>query len=41
MHTLGRADWYLPPWLERRLPHLDIDDDTAPAPERELVSVGS
>jgi RND superfamily putative drug exporter len=42
MHTLGRANWYLPPWLERRLPHLDLDDDTATAaPERELVSVGS
>jgi RND superfamily putative drug exporter len=41
MHTLGRANWYLPPWLERRLPHLDLDDDTAPAPERELASVGS
>jgi putative drug exporter of the RND superfamily len=41
MHTFGRANWYLPTWLERRLPHLDVDDDTArPAPERELVSVG-
>jgi RND superfamily putative drug exporter len=41
MHTLGRANWYLPSWLERRLPHLDLDDDTAAAPEREPVSVGS
>jgi RND superfamily putative drug exporter len=40
MHTFGRANWYLPPGLERHLPHLDLDQDTA-APERELVSVGS
>ena len=25
MHTLGRANWYLPEWLSRRLPHLDIE----------------
>ena len=42
MHTLGRANWYLPRSLERHLPHLDLDDDTATtAPERELVSLGS
>jgi DNA-binding NarL/FixJ family response regulator len=36
------TNWYLPPWLERHLPHLDLDDDTATAAsERELVSVGS
>jgi len=26
MHTLGRANWYVPRWLERRLPHLDLDE---------------
>jgi RND superfamily putative drug exporter len=42
MHTLGRANWYLPSWLERHLPHLDLDDDAATAaPERELSPVGS
>jgi RND superfamily putative drug exporter len=43
MHTLGRANWYLPPWLERRLPHLDLDDTTTTTaePERQPVLVGS
>ena len=44
MHTLGKANWYLPPWLDRHLPHLDVEDDsifTARDPEPELVSVGS
>jgi RND superfamily putative drug exporter len=40
MHTLGRANWYLPRWLEKRLPHLDLDQD-ATTSESELVSVGS
>jgi RND superfamily putative drug exporter len=26
MHTLGRRNWYLPSWLDRRLPHLEIED---------------
>jgi RND superfamily putative drug exporter len=25
MHTLGRANWYLPQWLDRILPHVSID----------------
>src|SRR5258708_13235364 len=24
MHTLGRRNWYLPSWLDRWLPHLEI-----------------
>jgi len=41
MHTLGRANWYLPGWLEHRLPHLDLEDDApSSAPEAELVAVG-
>jgi putative drug exporter of the RND superfamily len=40
MHTLGDANWRLPAWLNRRLPHLDIEgeavvspvDDEVPAP---------
>jgi RND superfamily putative drug exporter len=39
MHTLGRANWYLPKRLERHLRHLDLDQDAA-TPEPELVSVG-
>ncbi|HEV7680168.1 MAG TPA: MMPL family transporter, partial [Candidatus Dormibacteraeota bacterium] len=44
MHTFGRANWYLPKWLDRRLPHitLDHDDDTAVADSGagETVSAG-
>jgi RND superfamily putative drug exporter len=27
MHSLGKANWYLPQALERRLPHLRLEDD--------------
>ncbi|MGI8332009.1 MMPL family transporter [Actinomadura scrupuli] len=40
MHLLGRANWWLPRWLDRALPHLSVDppdDDPAPAPPREPV----
>ena len=26
MHTLGKANWHLPRWLDRVLPHLDIEE---------------
>jgi RND superfamily putative drug exporter len=26
MHTFGRRNWYLPAWLDRRLPHLEIEE---------------
>jgi putative drug exporter of the RND superfamily len=29
MHTLGRRNWYLPSWLDRRLPHLEIEEGPA------------
>jgi RND superfamily putative drug exporter len=29
MHTLGRRNWYLPSWLDRRLPHLEIEEGRA------------
>jgi RND superfamily putative drug exporter len=33
MHGLGRANWYLPAWLDRRLPHLSIEPpDTVDLP---------
>jgi RND superfamily putative drug exporter len=37
MHTFGRANWQLPEWLNRRLPHLEIDGDVieTPAADRE------
>ena len=37
MALLGRANWWLPAWLDRRLPHLDLDGErTAPATEAPL-----
>jgi RND superfamily putative drug exporter len=39
MHTLGDANWRLPAWLNRRLPHLDIEGE-AVAPELEEEDEG-
>jgi putative drug exporter of the RND superfamily len=41
MHTLGRRNWQLPEWLNRRLPHLDIEGEMieTPAPDQDAVSV--
>ena len=33
MHTLGQRNWYLPSWLDRRLPHLEIEEGSAIRPE--------
>jgi RND superfamily putative drug exporter len=30
MHSLGKANWYFPRWLERRLPRLEIETVTEP-----------
>jgi putative drug exporter of the RND superfamily len=30
MHLCGRANWWLPGWLDRRLPHLAVDVPDAP-----------
>jgi RND superfamily putative drug exporter len=32
MHTLGPINWRLPEWLNRRLPHLDIEGEVVEAP---------
>jgi RND superfamily putative drug exporter len=32
MQLLGRANWWVPRWLDRTLPHLG--NEPAPAPER-------
>jgi len=40
MHLAGPAMWWMPAWLDRRLPHFHIerpDEDVEPEPERELV----
>jgi len=37
MALLGRANWWLPTWLDRRLPHLSLEGErTAPAAEAPL-----
>jgi RND superfamily putative drug exporter len=39
MHLFGAANWWLPKWLDRRLPHLSVDppdDDPVPLAEPEL-----
>jgi RND superfamily putative drug exporter len=49
MSIMGKANWWLPAWLDRVLPHLDLEGapqaaeapsstDPEPEPERELVS---
>jgi RND superfamily putative drug exporter len=35
MHTLGNANWWMPAWLNRRLPHLDIEGEVIEPPARE------
>jgi len=41
MYLCGRANWWLPRWLDRRLPHLAIEppaqDQSARAPRSALV----
>jgi len=32
MILLGRASWWLPAWLDRRLPHVSVEGEPAPAP---------
>ncbi len=46
MELLGDKNWWMPRWLDRVIPHLDIegshvspDDADAPQPDAELVSV--
>ncbi|MFJ8634366.1 MMPL family transporter [Streptomyces sp. NPDC093568] len=42
MHMLGNANWWLPDWLEKRLPHLAVEpkEDETPAAEEEPVAAG-
>jgi RND superfamily putative drug exporter len=39
MHLAGPAMWWLPSWLDKRLPHLHIErpEDVPAEPERELA----
>ncbi|HEY7259984.1 MAG TPA: MMPL family transporter [Trebonia sp.] len=38
MYLCGRANWWLPRWLDRRLPHLSIEPPAADQPDREPES---
>jgi len=40
MHAFGAANWWLPGWLDRILPHLSVDpaDEPLPGPEPDEVS---
>jgi RND superfamily putative drug exporter len=43
MTLMGRANWWLPGWLDRILPHLDLEGAARPEvvgvePERELTA---
>ena len=37
MALMGRANWWLPGWLDRLLPHLSLESDP-PAPSKAPVS---
>jgi RND superfamily putative drug exporter len=41
MHMLGRANWWLPAWLDRRLPRLHVEpaELTTTGPLREPSSM--
>jgi RND superfamily putative drug exporter len=41
MHTFGAANWRVPAWLSRRLPHLDIEGDVVEAPAPEEVPIAA
>jgi RND superfamily putative drug exporter len=41
MHTLGRANWRLPAILDRRLPHLSLEDSGEPADASEDATEGT
>jgi RND superfamily putative drug exporter len=36
MHLFGKANWWLPGWLDRRLPHLAIEPPQTPQPHPSL-----
>jgi hypothetical protein len=41
MHTLGDANWRLPDWLNRRLPHLDIEGEAVEAVPRDETPIAA
>jgi RND superfamily putative drug exporter len=45
MHLAGPAMWWMPAWLDKRLPHLNIErpepEEVPPAPAQEPQPVAS
>jgi RND superfamily putative drug exporter len=41
MALMGRANWWLPRWLDRRLPHVSMEDAVAERPEPALVGASA
>ncbi|MFJ7586618.1 MMPL family transporter [Streptomyces sp. NPDC097617] len=41
MYLFGRANWWLPGWLDRLLPHLDPEGPAAPGPDPLSMSDGA
>lgn len=41
MHLLGGANWWLPGWLEKRLPHLAVEPGEEPQQERTPAAGGA
>jgi hypothetical protein len=39
MQLIGKANWWFPDWLDRSVPHIDVD--SAPAPSAPLVPADS
>lgn len=37
MMLLGRANWYLPKWLARLLPHIDIEGESIAQKEKKII----
>jgi RND superfamily putative drug exporter len=44
MHLCGPANWWLPRWLDRHLPHLSVEapplGPPVPAPRADLATAG-
>jgi RND superfamily putative drug exporter len=36
MHMFGKANWWLPSWLDRALPHLNVEGAVKAAPDLAL-----
>jgi RND superfamily putative drug exporter len=38
MRVLGSRSWWIPQWLDRVLPHIDIDGNDVEAPRRATIA---